>query len=136
MLNEFNEALFNGGGEWLKLTQKGQKVSGALVDAEIRDKYFNGNPVLSSKGKQRKEWVLTLDVNGEQKKVVAAEGGQIALSKAAQTFGRNLTKGDIVSIEVTESSVQGQKGAEWAVVISEGTSAPVSVASDDVPPPF
>lgn len=136
MLNEFNEALFNGGGEWVKLTQKGQKISGSLVDAEVRQKMYQGNVVLSKKGQPRKEWVLTLDVNGEHKKVAAAEGGQIALSKAAQTFGRNLAQGDVVSIEVTESSVQGQKGAEWAVVISEGAAPVAATQTDDIAPPF
>jgi len=88
--------------------------------------------VLSSKtGKPRKEWVLTLDVDGELKNAVAAEGGQIAIRKAAQRLGRKLQPGDVIDILVIESSVPGKKGAEWEVKIEPGEGSPVE---DDKPP--
>lgn len=132
MLDEINEEIEKSGGTWLKLNEKGQSVRGAMVSAEVREKTYEGKTVLSSKtGKPRKEWVLTLEVDGELKNTVAAEGGQIAIRKAAQALGRKLQPGDIIDITVSESSVPGKKGAEWDVRIEPGAGSPVE---DDKPP--
>ena len=132
MLDEINEEIEKSGGTWLKLNERGQHVRGAMVSAEVREKTYEGKTVLSSKtGKPRKEWVLTLEVDGELKNAVANEGGQIAIRKAAQALGRKLQPGDIIDITVSESSVPGKKGAEWDVKIEPGTGSPVE---DDKPP--
>src|SRR5690606_29795516 len=133
MLDENNEEIEKSGGTWLKLNEKGQNVRGAMVSGEVREKKTpEGQTVLSSRtGKPRKEWVLTLEVDGELKNAVASEGGQIAIRKAVQALGRKLQPGDIIDITVSESSVPGKKGAEWDVKIEPGTGSPVE---DDKPP--
>lgn len=132
MLDALNEAINSGGGDWIKLTEKGQKLTGALQEAEVRRKTYKGKEVLSQKGHPRHEWVLTLMVDGEPKYVVADEGGQSAIRAAARELGRNLTTGDVVTIHVTESSEPGEHGPEWDVTI-RGGSAP-STDADDAPP--
>lgn len=130
MLNDLNDAIDAGGGSWVKLNVEGQTFEGDLLDAEVREKQYQGKVVLSSKsGKPRKEWILTFeDVDGDVRNVAASEGGQIAIRAAVQKLGRNLAKGDHVKIIVTESSVQGESGAEWAVSVTGGK------AADDEPP--
>lgn len=131
MLNELNDAIAASGGDWVKLNEAGQQVTGALVDAEVRPRMYDGSQVVSKAGNPRKVWTLTLDVPGRGAvKADADEGGQAKIRAAAAKLGRNLAAGDVVAIVVTESSVQGKSGAEWDVTISAGK----PVADDDAPP--
>jgi hypothetical protein len=109
-----NEEIRNGSGGYLKLNTAGQIVTGVVLDVVVREKVFKGNKVLNSKtGEVRKEWVFTLDIEGEPKKWAAGEVAQYAIRQALN--GVKIEKGGKLRIEVTKSSVQGESQAELNV---------------------
>lgn len=85
--DSINNQVEHGGGRFIKLSETGDVIVGTLIDIEERDKFFEGAPVLSKKsGKQRVEWVITLEVDERDgadddgiRKVAANEGLQIEL---------------------------------------------------------
>lgn len=124
MLDQLNQAAENMGGTWLKLNRKEHGVvEGLLVDFEIRDKTFEGAPVLSRKsGEVRKEWVLTLRCTPDAsepdddglRKLSLNEAGQRALARAIKESGHKAEAGGTVKIKVVADPETSTQQAEYA----------------------
>jgi len=59
-LHEMGEAPGGEGGRWFDLKRKGDRVEGTIISARKREMRFQGEPVLSKAGKQRYEYVFTI----------------------------------------------------------------------------
>jgi len=59
-LHEMGDAPGGDGGRWSDLKRKGDRVEGVIVSARKREQRFQGEPVLSRAGKQRYEYVFTI----------------------------------------------------------------------------
>lgn len=85
--DSINNQVDRGRGQWVTLAETGDVIVGTLLDIEEIGKEFEGVPVLAKKsGKQRIEWVITLEVDERDdaddtgiRKVRANEGVQIAI---------------------------------------------------------
>lgn len=94
-LDNIIDDAYRSGGRWLKLTEVGDKLKGALLDVEKRDKRdLDGNIVLGKKtGTPRTEWVLTIqtdDVDTDDdgvRKFSANENAQRAIKEAIKRAG-------------------------------------------------
>jgi hypothetical protein len=101
-------------GRWVKLKNKGDKITGTLVGADWRDLTdLDGNPVRARKtGKQRRELILTLQVQPTDadddgiRKVPLKESGQRAVNEAegkTWAIGGEVTIGVVADPETTMS---------------------------------
>lgn len=128
-------------GGFTNLKNKGDKVSGKILDVEARDQSFKGKVLLVTgdgprKGQPRREWLFSLELaDGSVTKWAAKENAQWAITGALN--GRKLEKGGYLQVEVVEK--EDQKQPEHKAVYSgptpdspfEGTKVP-----DTDEPPF
>ena len=137
-LDDLNQAAASLGGEWAKLrTTDDPTIEGKVVAFEVRDKSFEGAPVLNRKtGQPRKEWIFTLDTgNGETTKISLNESAQRAVSSALKEAGSTAKVGDTLKIGVAEDPPSDR---EQAIYRARWTPAPASlgVPADDSNEPF
>jgi hypothetical protein len=138
---DINREIASGGGTYVKLTKKSHGIlEGRVINVTIRDKQFNGKVIPNKNGEPRKEWVFTLDVDGEVKKWAAVESAQFAIRGALQALGKDvkLEPNGILKVAVMEDSIQGEKSAEYKVKYTPPTPADTDdpFAGADNEPPF
>jgi hypothetical protein len=103
---EINDRRKAMGGEWKKLNRvEHGRVSGKVVHVQARDKVYEGQTILITKGpnegKPRKEWVFTLEnAAGDKVKYAANENAQYAILQALD--GRQIEEGAMIEVWVTE----------------------------------
>lgn len=115
-LDDLNQAAASLSGDWVRLKTKADgAVEGRVVSFEVRDKTFEGEPVLNRKTKQvRKEWVFTLDTgNGEIAKLSLNESAQRAVSAALTEAGVQAQVGDILKIAVKADAASDREQAVY-----------------------
>ncbi len=135
-LGGLDDAVNQMSGTWVQLTKvEHPPIMGTVLDFEVRDATFEGQPSISRKtGRQRKEWVFTLDVGEESPvKVSFMESGQRAIAKAIKDNGKGSKAGDILKIKVTESSVQGKSQAEYVAKWESGTALDIPAQNEADP---
>jgi hypothetical protein len=136
-LGGLDDAVNQMGGNWIKLTSTDDPpLIGTVLSFEERDMTYEGRPVLSQKtGRQRREWVFTLDTGEDEPvKVAFKEAGQRAIANAIKANGKGSKAGDVLKIKVTESSVQGKSQAEYRAVWETGTA--LDIPANNEPDPF
>lgn len=109
MLDEINRRLDSSGARWINLrTKTDPHLDGTIIDAEPREKTFDGIPIMNRKtGQPRIEHVYTLqtalkedaDDNGIRK-WAANESAQRAIADAKRAAGKNLEIGGRLKIAV------------------------------------
>lgn len=131
--DDLNREVKSSSGEFVKLTKREHgTLEGRVVNVTVRNKQFQGKDVVSSKtGEPRKEWLFTLDVDGETKKFAAVESAQFAIRNALD--GREMQPNSVLKIAVTEDSIPGKKSAEYKARYTPP--APGSFKLDDAPAP-
>lgn len=123
-IDELNEAIAQGGGAYVKINRKEHGVlEGTILNAEVRGKTFEGQPVLSRKsGKQRQEWLLTLQTEHRDpekedddgvRKFAANEGAQFAIRDAVKAADSKLEIGGSLKIAVTKDPASSQEQATY-----------------------
>lgn len=141
MFDELNQEISKSGGTYVKLNRKEHGVlEGVILDAEVRDKTYEGQVIVSRKsGKPRKEWLFTLDTGGEEPvKFAANEGAQFAIRQAVKDAGGKLEKGGILKVGVKTDPASTTEQAEYQAKYTAPTSTPVTAAIEaegsDLPP--
>jgi hypothetical protein len=105
-----NEAIARGGGTWVNLKAKGDRIEGTIIDFEERPKTFEGEPVLSRKtGKPRFEWVFTLQTGESDgpdddgvRKVALDEWGRGEFKDAVKKSGAAAEAGGLLVLAIVE----------------------------------
>jgi hypothetical protein len=106
-----NEAISRGGGTWVNLREKGDRIEGTIVDFEERTKTYEGEPVLSRKtGKPRIEWVFTLQTGESDgadddgiRKVALDEWGREEFKAAVKRSGSRAEAGGTLVLAIVEN---------------------------------
>lgn len=139
MLDELNNEISKSGGTYVKLNRKEHGVlEGVILDAEVRDKTFEGQVIVSRKsGQPRKEWLFTLDTGAEQPvKFAANEGAQFAIRQAVKDAGGKLEKGGTLKVAVKQDPATSTQQAEYQAKYTAPTKTAVSDAIAEDAPPF
>ena len=105
-----NEAIARGGGTWVNLKAKGDRIEGTIIDFKERPKTFEGEPVLSRKtGKPRFEWVFTLQTGESDgpdddgvRKVALDEWGRGEFKDAVKKSGAVAEAGGLLVLAIVE----------------------------------
>lgn len=138
------------GGAWKKLNRKEHGVlEGTVISAEVRDKTFEGTPVVSRKsGKVRQEWVITLqtDENNDPdddgvRKFSANESAQRAIATAVKDSKKPLEEGSYLKIAVVKDPASSTEQAEYKAQHTGASKVSVPAdpwadADEDDAPPF
>lgn len=117
MLDQLNTAAASLGGNWRKLrTTEDGAIEGRVLSFEDREKSFEGAVVLNRKtGQPRREWVFTLEVDGEDEpiKIALNESGQRAVAAALREAGVKAKEGDTLKIGVKTDPPSDREQAEY-----------------------
>lgn len=115
-LNSAVERSGSGGGTWVNLRSKGDRLEGTLVAFEIRPMMYQGEPVLTRKTQQpRYEYVLTLQTGESDgaaddgiRKVGLDERGQDELKRAIREAGVNAEEGGLIVLGIVADRADGE----------------------------
>lgn len=140
--DDVNEAIGRkGGNTFIKLNKVSDPIlDGRIVDIKVIDKEFGGRIVPNKNGDPRKEWLFTLDVEGEDhpKKWAAGETAQIAIkalmvSQGSEDKPAKLEKGGRLQVRVTKDSVKSASQAEVEVKYQAPKFTAEPVVEEDLP---
>lgn len=131
MLDQLNEAASRIGGKWVKLRDQGDVLEGVVLDFELREKSYEGQPVVSrSTGKPRIEWLFTIQTELREdaeddgiRKFPANESAQRAIAAAIKECGQPAKKGDHLKVGVKtppkSTTDQAEYQARWTSAAEE-----------------